>query len=251
MSIENRLEDAFVAIGYVSTFPASNYRVCSRTDSGVHAIENIFQLQLEREPNLYEINQNLPKDASIIVYAYAPVTADFKIRPVKEKTYLYFAKYVSEGALARISRIKKFRGEHDFYSFIKRDKVPRQTVGTITRADYEIIEDGKAKHLLLTFAGDHFGWEQIRRMIGFLLSPKYIEKSVSEMLQVTNARHSIIPVPGQFLVLLQIIPKEQINWIEMDMRTFYRYPLKERQEQLDILGFEHYLLSRFLLNKEK
>ena len=249
MTIENRLEDAFVAAGYLSSFAEHMYRVCSRTDAGVHALENMFQLLLAKEPNLYEINKRLPKDASIIVYAYAPVPANFQIRPVKEKTYYYLAKYVSTAVLAQISRVKEFLGEHDFYSFTRRDKVPRQTLGYITQADYEIIEEGEYKHLALTFTGDHFGWEQIRRMVGYLLSPSYFGQRPSELLKVTNARHSILPAPAQFLVLLRITPKQSIEWIEMEKETLFRYPMQARKAHIDILKFEYGLLSRFLMSE--
>ena len=66
MGVENYIENAFIESGCITSFKDNFYISTSRTDTGVNAISNIFTLDLEKKPNLDQINDFLPDRKSVV-----------------------------------------------------------------------------------------------------------------------------------------------------------------------------------------
>lgn len=170
-----------------------------RTDSGVHAIEQVAHLECKTmlAPHILKIklNSELPSDVNILDIQKCP--DNFHARhSAKARQYLYRIsrrrtafekKYVwwikdklNAEAMAEAARM--FSGMHDFSSFsdMADDKSPLTLV--------ESIEVYSEDDLILTrIKASHFLWKMVRRIIGTLaeagrgkITPQEIKKLLND-----------------------------------------------------------------------
>ncbi|MFM8839638.1 MAG: tRNA pseudouridine(38-40) synthase TruA [bacterium] len=153
-----------------------------RTDAGVHALEQVFHLDVETmlAPHIIKLKLNdaLPADISIV--DVFKVSKTFHARhDAVERTYLYqisrrrtaFGKryvwWVKDQL--NIEDMQKaalhFKGMHDFRSFTADDPEMKSTKVNIT--NISVKEEGDL--ILITISGSHFLWNMIRRMIGIIV----------------------------------------------------------------------------------
>ncbi len=217
-------------LNVVDHFSSINF--VSRTDRGVHALHNIALIKAFRIPSLIAINMNLSRSSDCFAWGLSILDnlTDFK---VLKKSYSYYLplflvnKELRKNLVENISqRIKDFVGIHDFSAFIKKDKYKRKSVHHMFSADVKSAFNGSA--LLFDFVGDGFGWEQIRRMIGFLIDKRWFLDSPLEYLDKNNSPLPIKPVPGDFLVLKKIwfSPNTPISYSPREFRGDYRFKIK-------------------------
>lgn len=157
---------------------------CSRTDTGVHALEFCFHFFTESTVPpvgfVRGMNTLLPNDISILSCEEAP--EDFHARySCKGKEYLYkihnhesknpFAEHLAlhyrrplDVALLE-QAAKSFIGTHDFKGFCSTGSNKENTVRTIH--DFSITKNGN--ETLLLVKGDGFLYNMVRIMVGTLL----------------------------------------------------------------------------------
>ena len=220
----------------------SNLDFISRTDRGVNALHNIVIINGNRIPTLSSINMILSNFGDCFVWALSRIPRSYKIT-VEKKIYEYYLPFFlipssfgnQEDIFESISdRVTFFEGKHDFSLFIKKDKYPRSTIHEIFVAKVSKAFNNTA--LRFYFEGDGFGWEQIRRMIGFLIDKRWKSISPAKFLDVKNGLNPlpIKPVPGDFLVLKEI----SLNPSIYELNTYYSDIFK---------GFDRFKKKQFLL----
>ena len=209
-AIENYIEFALINSEYIHSFRRNNYAASSRTDAGVNALSNIFAINVSKTPNLEEINNNLPKDGSILVWKYAKVSENFNPRDNSYKIYEYNFYNPSKEDITRIKRISEFKGFHNFANFMKKDgagdKDPYSKILAV-----EFHENGK--NLTLRLKGTNFVREQIRKMIGFVLNPSYDNLELTKLLTDEPNDLQIKPADAAFLTLTDVKFDGKLNWI--------------------------------------
>jgi tRNA pseudouridine38/39 synthase len=110
----------------VESIEKSNYSRCGRTDAGVSATGNVFNLNLRYKENenmdyLKIINNILPKD--IIIWAKADVEKSFDSRfccLYREYKYFFLKKNMNIELIKKAAA--KLQGCHNFKNFCKIDK---------------------------------------------------------------------------------------------------------------------------------
>ncbi|MHA1203127.1 MAG: tRNA pseudouridine(38-40) synthase TruA [Candidatus Heimdallarchaeaceae archaeon] len=182
LTVEETLIDALIEIGYIVSPDENKFRSASRTDRYVNAIGNVFAFNSEENVILEQLNASLPSDGSIICWSYAEVSDDFIPKYSKSKKYWYvlplnYLKATTNMDLDEISLIcSYFKGEHDYRLFCKMDD--RSSIRKIDEFNLIVKED----LIIFEIEASSFLWEQVRRMVGYLL--KY--EKLSEKLQDTE-----------------------------------------------------------------
>ncbi len=206
-TIEDFLESAFINQGYICNFHSHNYRAVSRTDVGVNAISNVFFVDLPHDPEIGGLNNALPSNQSILLLCWARVGSPNDLYPVKYKIYRYFLPISMTIPKENLRLLSDMIGTYDFTPFIKRDKKASQkNICKIYSIDFQTQNDG----MVIQFVGDHFGWKQIRKMMGFiatLQTPHDLEKILINK-NVIEAP----PFPGEFLTLFHIQFSSSPSW---------------------------------------
>lgn len=157
---------------------------CSRTDTGVHALEYCFNFRTEKPISnigvIRGMNTILPDDISIL--SCEEVFDDFHARySCKGKEYIYkihnsesknpFAEdlafhYRRPIDVELISKASKaFIGTHDFKAFCSTGSNKEITVRTIY--DFSVTQNGS--EIILLVKGDGFLYNMVRIMVGTLL----------------------------------------------------------------------------------
>lgn len=153
-----------------------------RTDAGVHALEQVFHLDVETmlAPHIIKLKLNDSLPADICILEVQKTSKQFHARhDAIERTYLYqiskrrtaFGKrYVwwikDELNIQDMQKAAQyFKGMHDYRSFTADDPDHKSTKVDIT--DISVKEEGDL--ILISISGSHFLWNMIRRMIGILV----------------------------------------------------------------------------------
>ncbi|MFI5236698.1 MAG: tRNA pseudouridine(38-40) synthase TruA [Ignavibacteriales bacterium] len=188
-----------------------------RTDSGVHAIEQIAHLDaktvLAPEIIRMKLNDLLPSDINIIEVEKA--NQKFHSRhDAKSRSYLYqiskrrtaFGKKYVWWIKDKLdfkkmeSASKLFVGMHDFSSFSDDDPEEKSTKVLID--DIQIKEDGDM--ILIRIVGSHFIWKMVRRIVGVLVEVGRGNKTERDIIKYLNFKSNeaakfTAPPSGLFL----------------------------------------------------
>ena len=157
-----------------------------RTDSGVHALEQVIHFDLpqkrDEEKLRFALDTQTPEDIDFI--SVEEVDEDFHSRYWKHsKTYEFIVDvgrpknpmmrhyathfpYPLDISLIK-NAIAKLEGTHDFTGFTASGTSVENKVRTITEARLDF--DEKRNFLIFTFSGNGFLYKQIRNMVGTLL----------------------------------------------------------------------------------
>ncbi|MBQ0110789.1 MAG: tRNA pseudouridine(38-40) synthase TruA, partial [Oscillospiraceae bacterium] len=175
---------------------------CSRTDSGVHAIEYCLHFddikQFDNNTVVSALNSYLPKD--IVALKCKDVKSDFHARySVKDKTYIY-KMYIgqrdpfSEGFAYHykgkpdIDKMNKFAetllGTHDFAAFCSSGSSVQSTVRTLKKASVKQI----GNTITFTFCADGFLYNMVRILVGTLLYVSDGKIDASCALDIINSK---------------------------------------------------------------
>lgn len=172
---------------------------CSRTDSGVHALEYCFTLEApegapvipaERLPSALNVKLN----GDITVFSAEAVPQDFHARySVKQKTYEYridngfyrdpfkvgYAWHLKKPLDEKIMNeaAKEFMGRYDFSAFMASGSDVTDTVRTVTHA--EVTRDGS--EVIFRVSADGFLYNMVRIMVGTLTEVSYGRLSPSDI----------------------------------------------------------------------
>lgn len=153
----------------------------SRTDAGVHAYQNYFHFDFEKEiteKNIYNLNAILSGD--IVIKSICPVKENAHSRfdaTFREYQYnIYFKKDPFQQEIAWHYPFKmdfemlqlaadKLIGTHDFSSFSKRNTQVHTHICTIHKAEWTIQENG----IFFTVASNRFLRGMVRALVATML----------------------------------------------------------------------------------
>jgi tRNA pseudouridine38-40 synthase len=192
-TVEGEILRAFNKLGV----KVKNFQMAGRTDHGVSALGNVFAVTTDSDlikPRI--LNDALPDD--IRVLGIAEVNENFNPRyEAKERIYKYFL-FNEDYDIEKIKKaIKLFEGEHSFHNFcILENKNPVRKINKITikKADDFII---------LTFSGESFLWQMIRRIVTALKMIGNRELTIKELRRYfdSDCNNKIPPSEAESLVL--------------------------------------------------
>lgn len=231
ITVQQKLNEAAEAVfGYPCDIVG-----CSRTDSGVHALEFCATVSQKGQDGLHTsvpieriplaLSAHLPTDIS--VYDAVWVSDAFHARyDVQEKEYLYriynravrspfeegrschLPKHFSDDDLERMQQAAKYLvGEHDFSSYMAQGSKITDCVRTITES--EVTREGDV--ILYRVRANGFLYHMVRILAGTLVAVGEGKLSPDEIPNVTEARNRTlagITMPAEGLYLHRVIYPE-------------------------------------------
>ena len=213
-TVQKEIEDVL----HVVTKHETKIYPAGRTDTGVHAIGQVFHFDYEVKMQEWQIknaiNSRLPKDIYIknigIVddnfharyqatkkcYQYVINTNEFN--PLN-KNYCYYYKYKLD-IEKMIEASKVFIGTHDFKSFTKNHKI-ENTVRTI----YDINFDIKEGVIKINFEGNGFLHNMVRIIVAMLIEVGNGRRTVNDLIEAMENKDrkyapKLAPANGLYLV---------------------------------------------------
>ncbi len=174
----------------------TDFKAAGRTDRGVSALGNVFAITTDSgliSPRI--LNSKLPLD--VRVTAVQKVESDFNPRHAVERVYKYFLADVGFDTSEMKRVAKEFIGEKSFHNFSVADD--RNPVRRITCVEVENKED----LIIITFSGESFLWQMVRRMTTALERAGRGEISQAEIIEMFNpdVKRKIPPSDPENLVL--------------------------------------------------
>jgi len=189
----------------------------SRTDSGVHAKQQLVEFYSNRELNeeklIWSINRMLPFDISVskvsrvgletsIRHSFGKIyTYDIHLERVRDPFVFKFRHMPAKPDLLRLDKMAAalplFIGDKDFK--LLSNMSPDQSASTVRRIyDFQMtdIDDG----IRIACLGKGFMHKQMRHMVGALLSLGYGDLDEDDMLRLL-LQHENITQPDNFRVL--------------------------------------------------
>ncbi|MBO5213938.1 MAG: tRNA pseudouridine(38-40) synthase TruA [Clostridia bacterium] len=199
----------------------SEFSGCSRTDSGVHAVDFCVSFsvpgQMPCEKLILAMNANLPKD--IAVHSACPVSEDFHARySVKKKEYRYRiytgavrSPFLEDRAWHRpgeydLDLLNKaaeaLRGTHDFRSFMAAGSKIEDCTRTVFDARFEADGDD----LYFYVSADGFLYNMVRIMVGTLtdVPRRFSPEDMAEILSAKDRSRAGMTAPAHGLYLYRV-----------------------------------------------
>jgi len=193
-----------------------------RTDAGVHAMGQVAHLEIPKKvpPRtiLKKLNDELPSNINIVRLEEAK--ADFHARHHAEgRSYLYilsrkrtvFGKryvwWVRDPLDMKTMEavMQMFRGFHDFASFA--DKRREKSASSLVQLDTATIK--RCDDLILfRFAGSHFLWKMVRRLVGVTVEAgrgKLSIRDIEAMMKAPSDIPARCTAPSSGLFLEQVL----------------------------------------------
>lgn len=165
-----------------------------RTDSGVHAIEQIAHLDantmLAPEIIKMKLNDELPSDINIFeveksnLNFHARHSAEYRVylyqiskrRTAFAKNFVWWIKdKLNFEAMTKASQI--FVGMHDFISFSDKESDEKSTKVLIHKIEMKETDE----LILIRIIGSHFLWKMVRRLVGVLVEVGRGKKSIQDI----------------------------------------------------------------------
>ena len=163
--------------------PGLDLQGAGRTDAGVHALGQVASLRCRRSLDcgalLRDLERELPADLAVLEVSAAP--KGFHARHDAEaRAYRYqiatrrsaFGKriswWVTDGldVAAMMDAAAAFVGRHDFRAFARRSREAESTIVEVESCDVARF----AGCVMIRMVASHFLWNQVRRMVGALVT---------------------------------------------------------------------------------
>lgn len=208
-----------------------------RTDTGVHAIEQIFHIEvksqkalqrLKRKDILYSLNSVLPDD--ILINQLQKVTNSFHAqKSAKEKTYTYFlllSKYKNPFLEDYVWRLnmdldlvsmqkaaKHIVGKHDFSSFCASDSCAKgktreiKNINITSKCPAPFFRFKNEKYIQIEITGTGFLKQMVRNIVGTLVEVgqnKRQSVDVKKILKAKDRKKAGITAPAKGLFLKRV-----------------------------------------------
>jgi tRNA pseudouridine38-40 synthase len=216
-TVEETLLQALIETNHIISAQNNWFISASRTDKNVNAIGNVIGFNSEKEIILEQINAQLPKDNSIVCWSHAKAKEDFSPKHSLKKKYWYLAEKgnIEDEVEKEIRKMQKicslFEGKNDYRLFCKNDL--RNTSREIERIN--IME--KQGHILFEFVAQSFLWEQIRRIVGYIMNYSKLSVELKNTKALLRTRTdidslNIQPADPNNLILVKQYYKD-VKWI--------------------------------------
>ena len=224
ITIQQVFQDALVkTIGYLP-----DVKGCSRTDTGVHALEYALSFKTDSdmptERILYALNYHLPKDISVLSVEEKDESfhARYSCIAKRYRYVMYNDRIMDPFLVDRALQIKKaidcnslneaaqyFVGTHDFRPFACSKNSREDTFRTVYSC--HLYREGKTVHFVVT--ADGFLYNMVRIMVGTLLeihSKRLEPEDISRILetQIRIGRCVTAPAKGLYLDRVYYSPEE-------------------------------------------
>ncbi|HME55478.1 MAG TPA: hypothetical protein VKM55_24955 [Candidatus Lokiarchaeia archaeon] len=221
-TVDGAIVDALRSLDYIPGDAShnENFKVAGRTDKGVSAFGAVYFVALLNPLHPGQVNEWLKEnDHEIMIRAVATLDGPVNPRRAHYRIYKYF--HVLAGERINIDSVRKglavLLGDHDFKGFTKARIDPAiLTRRTLDAADLDLVGDGEL--LVFTFKSQGFLWEQIRRMVAFLIEhhdDEDIDRQVQEVLD-TGSQPNLEPAPPGGLILWDIDYGNEFTWENLD-----------------------------------
>ncbi len=182
----------------------------SKTDAGVHALDQKVWIELDYTPNLTGLKNTLNKALpnQIFINSIINVDNNFKVRNVKEKTYIYrlrFEKYdvfrqyytyfwnLPKFELSKLKEVLNlFVGTHDFLNFsgLKINEIDKiSPIRTINDIQTNILDS----ELEIIFKAKGFIRYQIRTIMGCVFAYLNNKISLQVIKETLELKHPKLP----------------------------------------------------------
>ncbi|MHA1482464.1 MAG: tRNA pseudouridine(38-40) synthase TruA [Candidatus Heimdallarchaeaceae archaeon] len=219
-TVEEILLQALIETNHIVSAQKNWFISASRTDKNVNAIGNTFGFNSEKEIILEQINAQLPKDNSIVCWSHAKVKENFSPKHSLKKKYWYIAekgniKNEIEKSISKIQEICSFfEGVNDYRLFCKNDH--RNTIREIEQIN--IREE--QKYILFEFVAQSFLWEQVRRIVGYVMNYDELSDELKDTKALLHTRTdidslNIRPADPNNLILVEQC-YEDVKWVTND-----------------------------------
>ncbi|MCG3224684.1 MAG: tRNA pseudouridine(38-40) synthase TruA [Candidatus Heimdallarchaeota archaeon] len=216
-TVEETLLQALIETNHIISAQNNWFISASRTDKNVNAIGNVIGFNSEKEIIIEQINAQLPKDNSIVCWSHAKVKEDFSPKHSLKKKYWYLAEKgnLEDEVEKEISKMQKicslFEGKNDYRLFCKNDL--RNTSREIERIN--IMEE--QGYILFEFVAQSFLWEQIRRIVGYIMNYSKLSVELKNTKALLRTRTdidslNIQPADPNNLILVKQYYKD-VKWI--------------------------------------
>jgi tRNA pseudouridine38-40 synthase len=177
-----------------------SFKTAGRTDKGVNSIGNVFAFSTGSKrikPRI--LNAEFPGDIKVL--ATHPVKAAFNPRHAKMRIYKYFLLDLDYDLKNMKNATEIFRGRQSFHNFSSTDcRSPIRKIDQVNITKKRSI-------LILTFSGESFLWQMVRRMANALkmvgegkMSPHDLKKLLE-----TSCKKKVPPLDPENLVLWDVI----------------------------------------------
>lgn len=191
----------------------------SRTDAGVHAVQNYYHFDINREIDpraIYNLNAILPGDIALRNIHKVPVTAHSRFdavareyeyyiytgkNPFLEDRAYYFPYTISEEQLQAAA--KKITGVKDFTSFAKRNAQVKTHNCTILHSEWLHKNDC----LVYRVKANRFLRGMVKGLVGTMLQVGRGKMSLEEfdgVIEAKDCSRADFSVPGHGLFLVQV-----------------------------------------------
>lgn len=206
-----------------------------RTDSGVHAIEQVahldVQTMLASEIIKMKLNDELPSDINILrveksdLNFHARHSAQYRVylyqiskrRTAFAKNYVWWIKDKLDFETMKIAA-EKFIGMHDFISFADKDAEDKSTKVLIYKIEMQEDKD----LILIRIIGSHFLWKMVRRIVGILVEIGRGKKSLSDIefyLNNNSEEPKKFTAPPSGLFLEKVVYEKYLDREKQDLSS--------------------------------
>ena len=220
LTIESEIIKALIETNHIKAAEDNHFKSASRTDRYVSAIGNVFAFDSDKKIIIDQINAKCSKNKSIVCWSYGEVRENFspKFSEWKKYWYLLPINYIRKKANLTFKEIIEissvFKGEHDFSLFCKVDH--RNT----KRKIHQINIRKNTHSLIFEFIAPSFLWEQVRRIVAYILSykmlPKHLQKPEELLVPQSGIDNlNIMPADPNNLVLVEH-HYENVKWKESE-----------------------------------
>lgn len=178
-----------------------------RTDAGVHALGQVASFRTRKnlpiQQTLKRLDELLPADVAVRELRLAApgfhARHDATGRAYRyqltlrrsafgKRTTWWVGEPLDTKAMSRAARL--FVGRHDFFAFTKRSKEQKSTLVEVE----EVLVASKGPVVLIRVVASHFLWNQMRRMVGVLVSVGRGELAPDAILELLSGRRPLPPV---------------------------------------------------------
>lgn len=193
---------------------------CGRTDTGVHAHQSVFHVDIPMIENteqfIFKLNKML--HSSIVIHSIRAVSEDFHARfSAKKRTYRYFIHHQKDAfvneqsfyfpknvSLEKMNEAGKLLlGTQDFTSLSKLHTDVKTNICTVYSAEWRQIEKG----IVFEISADRFLRNMVRATVGTLLEVglgKIKPAEIKEILIAKDRQKAKVSVPGHGLFLWEV-----------------------------------------------
>jgi tRNA pseudouridine38-40 synthase len=215
-TVDGAIVDALRELRYLPVGPphTEHLKVAGRTDKGVSALSAVYYVQVLKPLHPCEVNEKLKaSNHAIMIWSVARLRSPVNPRHAVHRVYKYF--HVMGHELVDVGNVRKglqaLSGDHDFKGFTKARLNPElRTARTMDTATVE--QEGDV--LVITFQSQGFLWEQVRRMVAFLLAHGN-DVSITEQVAAvlcTGEQPNMEPASPAGLVLWNVQYGPEIRW---------------------------------------